>query len=218
MGYNDSMQRERDRITRCEIYDIDWAQVREMKIMDIRDLCALSCGVDPASAWLTRDMSQAEMTSLPIPKGMVELVAKRDAVLSEWLRRWRVAENHIEAGTLPAKVSHPGSKSRVKITDFTAWADGLEWKLPDEFPRAKKALQAGGSKWPWGDYETELLRLMAEVTTHLWSSYDPSDRDTAPTNAQVSGWLKKKGVSERTADVIASILRADGLPQGRRRD
>ena len=76
--------------------------------------------------------------------------------------------------------------------------------------------QDAGS-WPWGDYETELLRKLAEAAERFWVRYDPADNTTAPTNSQVVEWLKGRGVAERTAEIMATILRADGLPTGPRK-
>lgn len=72
-------------------------------------------------------------------------------------------------------------------------------------------------KWPWGDHETELLRALAAVADEFWTLYDPEDKSTAPTNEQVIKRLKQRGVSARTAEVMATILRADGLHPGPRK-
>lgn len=74
-----------------------------------------------------------------------------------------------------------------------------------------------GRKWPWGYYETDLLRKLATAADRFWKLYDPADNTTAPTNQQVTDWLKKHGVADRTAEVMATILRADGLPTGPRK-
>jgi hypothetical protein len=73
------------------------------------------------------------------------------------------------------------------------------------------------SRWPWGAHETELLRQLAAAADRFWSRFDPADNTTAPTNEQVSAWLQSRGVAARTAEVIATILRADGLPTGPRK-
>ena len=72
-------------------------------------------------------------------------------------------------------------------------------------------------RWPWGDYETELLRKLEGAAREWWSSYDPEQPSTAPMNEQVMEWLKAEGVSVRVAEVMAQILRADGLPPGPRK-
>lgn len=73
------------------------------------------------------------------------------------------------------------------------------------------------SKWPWGDYETELLRKLALAADRFWKLYDPADNTTAPTNDVVKEWLKNEGVSDRVAEAMATMLRADGLPPGPRK-
>lgn len=71
--------------------------------------------------------------------------------------------------------------------------------------------------WPWGSHETDLLRKLAGAANKWWIRYDPADATTAPTNDQVTNWLKNEGVSNRVAEVMASILRIDGLPSGPRK-
>jgi hypothetical protein len=73
------------------------------------------------------------------------------------------------------------------------------------------------SRWPWGDYETELLRKLADAAEAGWQRYDATDPTTAPTNKQVSDRLIAQGVASRTAEVMATILRADGLHTGPRK-
>ena len=72
------------------------------------------------------------------------------------------------------------------------------------------------NKWPWGNYETHDLRLLAEAVRQFWSTYDPSDKTTAPRNHEVQKWLESQGASKRTAEVIATIIRAEEVPAGRR--
>jgi len=73
------------------------------------------------------------------------------------------------------------------------------------------------SPWPWGDHETKLLRKLTDAAHEWWSTYDPEDTFTAPKNEEVSKWLEDHGVSKRVAEVMAQILRADGLPTGPRK-
>lgn len=77
-------------------------------------------------------------------------------------------------------------------------------------------------KWPWGDHETEYLRLLGQAASKFWTLYDPADATTAPTNDQIEEWLKQQTVrgepvSARIAGAMATILRADGLPNGPRK-
>ena len=76
--------------------------------------------------------------------------------------------------------------------------------------------KSAATRWPWGNHETKLLRDFAAAGNKFWALYDPTEPSTAPTNAAVVKWLKEQGVAERNAQVMATILRADGLPTGPR--
>lgn len=107
-----------------------------------------------------------------------------------------------------------------------AWAREKEYPILKELEEAVNRFHskgqgrhqggAGGPRWPWGSHETELLRHLAAAADRFWKNYDSSDATTAPTNQQVIDWLKKQGVAERNAQVMATILRADNLPTGPR--
>ena len=115
----------------------------------------------------------------------------------------------------------------VSPHDFLAWAREKEYRVPRKLEEAvyrfhskvegKPRAGAEDAKWPWGSHETELLRHLAAAADRWWKNYDPSDLTTAHTNQQVIDWLKQRGVSERTAEAMATILRADGLPPGPRK-
>ena len=75
-----------------------------------------------------------------------------------------------------------------------------------------------GHKWPWGGYETGLLKHLAAAADRYWRNFDPADPSTAETKETIVGWLVEKcGVSRRSADAIDTILRAENLPKGPRR-
>lgn len=74
------------------------------------------------------------------------------------------------------------------------------------------------ARWPWGDYTTTALEHLSAAANRFWLHYDPTDNTTAPTNEEVSNWLKSEyKVSGTLANSIASILRPDGLPTGPRK-
>ncbi len=81
-------------------------------------------------------------------------------------------------------------------------------------PKRESAVPPAPTLWPWGDYETSLLKKLAVAAEEWWSDYDPKTPSTAPTNAEVTSWLIGQGVSKRVAEVMAQMLRADGLPTG----
>jgi len=112
--------------------------------------------------------------------------------------------------------------SRVPLQGFAAWACSIGWEVPEAFAEIGKQWMGqtktkAYSKWPWGDHETKLLRKLAEAAHEWWSTYDPEDTSTAPKNEKVSEWLEDQGVSKRVSEVMAQILRADGLPTGPRK-
>lgn len=77
---------------------------------------------------------------------------------------------------------------------------------------------SAGLHWPWGNHHTELLGHLEAAAKRFWVNYDPSDPNSANTNATVSEWLQEeRKVSKNMADSIATILRPDGLPTGPRR-
>jgi hypothetical protein len=98
---------------------------------------------------------------------------------------------------------------------FGTWAERLKWDLPDKFPRENEDAVVANS-WPWGTRETKLLKNMAAAADRFWKLYDPTDRTTAPLSEDVQAWLEAEGVGNRVAEAMAQILRADGLPSGRR--
>lgn len=89
--------------------------------------------------------------------------------------------------------------------------DDLNAMLPnrDEPPRF--------DNWPWGDYENENLRLLASAISQFWEHADEAKPDDAPPNPTVVSWLRKEGATKGVAEKIASIIRADWAPEGRRR-
>ncbi|MDP1527678.1 MAG: hypothetical protein Q8M20_17890 [Rhodocyclaceae bacterium] len=84
-------------------------------------------------------------------------------------------------------------------------------------PKRESAVPPTPTLWPWGDYDTKLLRELAASAERFWKNYDPADPGTAPTNDQVIAWLIERGVAKRNAQLIATMLRADGLPTGPRK-
>ena len=115
--------------------------------------------------------------------------------------------------------------SRDAIHD---WLTHIGWPTKFDFAPSKNAsarsepvssmredtVQAG---WPWGNYETKLLRLLPLAYEEHWKNYDPSKPETAPKSDNVTSWLvSKHKAPQRVAEVIAQLLRADELPSGPR--
>ena len=117
----------------------------------------------------------------------------------------------------PISISDEGmEESAVSPSNFGAWLKSIRYAVPAEFPWLDEAVLPLSRDWPWGSYETKLLRDLANAANRFWRNYDPSDKTTAPRGKDVANWLIEQGVTARTAEIMATILRADGLPTGPR--
>jgi hypothetical protein len=174
-----------------------WSEIVQAKLSDV---VALSCDIDPGS-----------VNNAP------------REIFAEYARRLVVADNHASAKTLEMAwrittfPRHPGDDG-VRLATFAKWSEQFGWSLPSQFPRSPASTPKQPEKpgWPWGTYDTPLLKELAAAAEHFWASdFDPK---SAPTNDDVIAWLVGRGVaSERNADAIARILRRPDLPHGPRK-
>lgn len=111
---------------------------------------------------------------------------------------------------------------QITAQAFHAWCEAKEITYP--LPQYEKTVspsavpvQPLAGRWPWGDHSTRALELLADAAKQWWSTYDLGEPNTAPTNSEVVEYLIAKGASTKLAESIASILRADDLPTGRRK-
>jgi hypothetical protein len=174
--------------------------------VELRAAAALSCDVSPEAV-----EGEQPLSTWP--------------VVSEVWRRTNIARSHIESRNLSTRrhaTSQGTEEELVKLADFRTWAESLPvpFDFPDQFPKvapSKMSVNAQlDSRWPWGNHETKYLRHIAAAADRFWENYDPNDPSTAPTSTIVSAWLQERGVAKRVAEIIAQILRADGLPPGPR--
>ncbi|WP_457097483.1 hypothetical protein [Lysobacter sp. P5_B9] len=143
--------------------------------------------------------------------------------------------DHTDCGDGPCKVGTFFDRPLNTQTDRIAWFDrpeiGNRYSLPMEAALVSRrqleravgyhfkadAATERPRSWPWGDYETSLLRHLAAAADRFWKNYDPAEPDTAETKVEVVKWLMARDVPERTAEYIDTILRAENLPKGPRR-
>lgn len=167
---------------------------------------ALACDVDPVvfqPYGLTVDAT-IDSTLTPEPEKVRNLLSiAKIAVVSGTLK------------TLKINISNP-TQSEIAPSDFTAWLQTIGYKPPDEFPWTASRLEPGKYQWPWGAYQTESLKLLARAADNFWKNYDPSEPAQAPKNDVVTAWLIDHGMSSRMAEIVATMLRDDNLPAGRR--
>ncbi|MCL1602732.1 hypothetical protein M3084_02595 [Succinatimonas hippei] len=66
-------------------------------------------------------------------------------------------------------------------------------------------------------YETRLLKIMDNTILDFWINFDPSQPDTAPKNIDVVNYIKRYGVKGNIAEAMATIIRHESAPKGRRK-
>lgn len=182
----------------------DWNEWKEAKRINLWQGVALACDLDP---------HQFMLGTTRLPRAIKQTPEKFETLLS-------MAINNLGRESLlkPLQLNPDAIEdTEVSSGNFGAWAKSIRYPLPSEFPWQDEAALPLTRDWPWGTYETELLRKLAQAAKRFWQNYDPTDATTAPTNEEVINWLVDNGVAKRTAQIMATILRADGLPTGPRK-
>ena len=125
----------------------------------------------------------------------------RDALVSQLLPALEVYYATLPSGVV--MIDH--DRTTFLQTNFQQWEQ-------------EQGFESTPNQWPWGSHETDLLKKLAAAANKFWKLYDPNDPTSAPTNKQVTDWLKEEHeVAARVAEIMAQILRADGLPSGPRK-
>jgi hypothetical protein len=184
----------------------DWERWARTTQLPLWQAVALLADIEPDHLALSPGSNELHPMSMNAPLAYHELM--------------RLAESALGGGTaLQPVLVRPGrlKDSTVELANFAVWAVAAKIPLPEGFPSPTAAQAITHAGWPWGRYETELLRSLASVAEALWKRYDPTDPSSAPTNQQVIDWLMARKVNETNAKAIATILRADGLPMGPRK-
>lgn len=184
----------------------NWSAWNKSRDLPLWQAVALACDVDP-----TIYEPLGPNTAQPIDG----LFAPVPAALRECLELARYA---IGSGALiVVQVSDKSVNfAEVNMAHFASWLRTMRHKTPEVFPWASEELRPGNHQWPWGSHTTKNLDLMARAADKFWKHYTPSDISTAPKSQDVVAWLVDLGMAKRAAEVVASLLRADGLPTGPR--
>jgi hypothetical protein len=187
----------------------DWRQWARKHKAKLWQAIALLCELDPARLESPGSPGSLDTVFVQPPPKFSSLLG--------------LAKAGIGAGLLkPDKLdSEYLEESEIDLTVFASWANATGLAFPDGFPWQPEinmdTKNMDTKNWPWGRYETELLRKLAQAANRFWKNYDPADISTAPTNQQIEEWLIGQKVTRPSAKAIATILRADGLPTGRRK-
>lgn len=180
----------------------DFAYWTKLRSWTLLETCSLLCGLDPTLVKKDVDRIRRWASFLPMAKSFMEME----------LLLLREFDEDLPSGRME------NSRERVTPEVVARWTKAIGVRAPDGLTGAFEVVNGPvGGTWPWGSYETELLRQVAAATSRFWVRFDPSQPDTAPVKSSVVAWLRERGVSDRTAEQIDTIIRAENLPKGPRR-
>jgi hypothetical protein len=110
------------------VFDVSWDDYQQVPSLELSSIAALLVGVSPAFANVEWVMT-------------VESLVRNDQRLFDFVRVCMIlAENVEPLGTLLVVVTHENKfRSRIRLTDFSRWADAQGWNLPPNFPRGNAA-------------------------------------------------------------------------------
>lgn len=137
----------------------------------------------------------------------------------EYYNRFDVAANQGRAGRFEI-FTRGDRQDFVDLAEFRAWAIGLGWSLPREFPNPNATSPARAHSehghWPWGAYETPHLKAFAEAGKEFFGK--PIPRGSEPKSESIVEFLMDMDVPKHMAEMMARILRDPKTPAGPRRD
>ena len=188
----------------------DWTYWLVLPSWTVHEATMLSVGVDPKR--VDTDGGLVRVSEELIDewvKGLENEALKRLEIFSRW--------SNVPSAEGGLWHSSNGHKRAISPKQFVALCSRIRLRTPPEIA-AIGADSQSRPRWPWGDYETELLQVLAEAVKQFWSTYDPDDPGTAPRKQDIVEWLMTRldrKDSATLAGYIATIIRADDAPTGR---
>ena len=235
MNSNDSLNL--DQIRESKIFVIDWAKFRNLVVLKLDELCALSVGITPTYARIIRDIVTFDQDELARYgyRNLKNREEKREKFFDEWALRVVVALNHVVAGTLPIVradvpivrtaapisgyypyevITKDAESIELKIADFVAWATSLSWEMPDELKRMGQ-LPDGEDKPLTKRAETTYLNIIGALLDLLLGKspsgkpYSVFESQNAIIEMLLTHHGGKPGIAERTlAEKFAAAKRS----------
>lgn len=148
---------------------VDWEKWGMQRTARLWQAAALFCNVPPEKLEIPFFPGSLDTIFTRVPGGVIELLdLAKAAVGSRTLR-------------IKSMDGHALEDAEVDLTAFTSWACDIGKKPPPDFPW-QATMDLSLRAWPWGSYETELLRKLALAADRFWKRYEPSDPSTASTN------------------------------------
>jgi hypothetical protein len=186
----------------------DWSLWRKADRVTLFDAILLSVDLNPDTE--PRNVAVGSV-KLDLFKGSLQMI---DATSWQRLERRVRLVNSSLGTTLRLATEGFELSDIVRLPVFGDWADLKELQVPQAFPRLTARQAKLPSGWPWGTYDTPLLKDLAAAVQRFWIEYKP---ESAPTKPQVIAWLRERGRTLNEATAIAQIIRPPSLPGGPRR-
>ena len=207
----------------------DWAEWNMRPVVRLWEAAVLSVDVEPLSFVSVRDgnpvlggpirlSSEAQHRSLLDQSDLDALHQSVDARIDTLLSATAVG--------LLGPVLLADSREYWKgylATDVLSYLRRADVRAPRDWKPTTLGYVLGAGHWPWGDYDTKLLRVLAEAVHEWWSTYDAEDSDTAPLQSEVTAWIEKRLTQDEyqnpgtLAGYMATIIRHEKAPVGRRK-
>ena len=195
----------------------DWTTWLHVQHVSLWEGVLLSLDVEPADH--DYDARQLEVDAQ-------RSVALKTNTWSDAAKRLMVARRNVcEGGRLKDSLYAASADTQVLLLKFVSWAESVKWELPAQLAALMESTgqPALSKRWPWGDYETKPLSVLAEAVYDLWSTFDPDQPETAPKQSDVTAFIEKRLAEVgyvnpgAIASAMATIIRHEKAPTGRRR-
>jgi hypothetical protein len=195
----------------------NWAKWTKMKTVHLWEGVALSANVEPSAVpyW---DERNGRWHWRAGPASDFEL--KADTALRHKLAdRLDIVANvcgYSKACPFEIVRFQSPQSHEVLIEDFAAWALSMEWEMPEQLAKLAEpsATSRAIGKWPWGDYETQNLRMLEQAVTRFWANWKEGDPDHL--NKTVQAYLVDMGMDAEPASQVATLIRPDTRKKGGR--
>jgi hypothetical protein len=164
-----------------------------------------------------------KMARLILPEGAcqtdVDALAQRLAlaVHRREIRRIRYPVTTTQTNPFSAEVYQATAyQMRLVLADCAEWASRNGCAIRPDLAALLEPSATKETVPPTVNYTTPQIELLNAAIKRFWSNHDPNEPDTWPTNEQVTDWLIERGVSKTKASAMASIMRSENIPSGRR--
>lgn len=107
-------------------------------------------------------------------------------------------------------------RDALKIKAENLEAEGNAMKAEIEALKATIPKEETEKLTPENSYISNDFKVLNQATFEFWSTADPDDKTTHPTNKQVATWLEEQGFSNISAKQGAVIIRPEWAANGRR--